>query len=59
MTSNMKKLFYISFAALAGILVASCQPQVLSTPAAFSPKTTSATELSAAYVVDGQFAEVE
>ena len=55
----MKKLFYISFAALAGILVASCQPQVLSTPAAFSPKTTSATELSAAYVVDGQFAEVE
>ena len=55
----MKKLFYISFAALAGILVASCQPQVLSTPAAFSPKTTTATELSAAYVVDGQFAEVE
>ena len=55
----MKKLFYISFAALAGILVASCQPQVLSTPAAFSPSTTTSTELSAAYVVDGQFAEPE
>ena len=55
----MKKIFYFTIAIVTGLLLAACEPEILSTPEAdLGPQTTS-TELQSAFVIDGQFADAE
>ena len=51
----MKKVLYFAIAAVSGLLLASCQPQVLVGPNADGP--VAANDLQSAFVIDGQFAD--
>lgn len=53
----MKKILYFAFAIVAGLLVAACEPEVLSTPEATTPKTIEASALQSAFKIVGQFAD--
>jgi hypothetical protein len=55
----MKKILYFTLAMAAGLLMAACEPEILSTPEAdLGPQRTS-TELQSAFVIDGQYADAE
>ena len=51
----MKRILYFAIAAVSGLLLASCQPQLLEGPKADGP--VAANELQSSFVVDGQFAD--
>ena len=51
----MKKIFYFAMIALAGALVAACQPALIEGPKADAPM--SASSLQSAFVIDGQFTD--
>lgn len=53
----MKKIFYFAFAIVAGLLAAACEPEVLSTPEAKTPKTIESSALQSAFKIVGQFAD--
>ena len=53
----MKKIFYFTIAIVAGLLMAACEPEILSTPEANMLTNVEANELQTAFIVDGQFAD--
>ena len=53
----MKKIFYFATIALAGMLLASCEPTLIVGPKADAP--IAANDLQGAFVIDGQFADAE
>ena len=55
----MKKIFYFTLAIVAGLLLAACEPMILSTPEANLGPQASSSELQAAFVIDGQYADAD
>ncbi len=51
----MKKIIYFALAAIAGLTLASCEPELIKGPE--TAASIAATELQTAFVVDGQFAD--
>ena len=51
----MKKIFYFAITVMAGLLLASCEPELIKGPSADAPIGASA--LQSAFVIDGQFAD--
>ena len=55
----MKKIFYFTLAIVAGLLLAACEPMILSTPEANLGAQATSSELQAAFVIDGQYADAD
>ena len=53
----MKKIFYFTIAIAAGLLMAACEPEILSTPEADMITQVSSNELQSSFIVDGQYAD--
>ena len=53
----MKKIYYFTIAIAAGLLMAACEPEILSTPEADMITQVSSNELQSSFIVDGQYAD--